>query len=253
MPLVPAWGLGAPEVDRMLGQEGLAVGGVHEIKPVLTAGGLHAADRAAALLFALLLARRRLDGLARLPAAAGPSSILWCARQSDLKEFGRLHMPGLAALGIASEGFVFVETSSREDTLWAIEQGMMSGALAMVVGLVDDVGLTPARRLSLVAERTATPCLLLTPPRSMPVASVATRWRLGRARAGPHPFDPRAPGAARLAITLERCLSRPLAAAAPAFTLEWSDETHRFHMAAGVADRADAPVASRGIASRRVA
>lgn len=246
----PIWSLGADAADAVLGPLGLAVDGVHEVKPALTAvmpaaggatggaatGGITAADRAAALFFALCLARRRLVGRADIAVPA----ILWCEPRHEMRELGRLHAPGLAALGIDPRRLILVETRHPDEALWVLEEGLRSGGLALAVALVDDVALTPARRLALAAERFRTPCLLLTGARAPPAAATATRWRIGRAASAPHDFDARAPGASRLAVSFERCRGQPLAAER-AFTLEWSHEAYRFHMAAGVADRAHAP------------
>lgn len=245
------WTLGAAPVDDYLGPAGLADDGVHEIKPLpgmhaLSRDGGHAADWSAALAFMLLLARRR---LAAIESAGRPAALLWCAPRHAGRELGELYAPGLARLGIDPGQVILVETGRREETLWAIEEGLASGALGLVAGVVDDLALTPARRLALRASRHRTPCLLLTSPRSSVAAATASRWSVSRALSAPHAFDPRAPGAARLAITLERCRSHPLAAERQSFTLEWSDETHRFHMACGLADRA----AAACDASRRIA
>lgn len=235
------WRLGDDAVDGMLGPGGLAIDGLHEVKPACgEGGGCHAGDRAAALAFVLRLARLRLMALegAGHGGAAAPV-LLWCQPRHIGAELGQLHAPGLPWIGIDPEQVILVETARREDTLWAMEEGLASSALALVAGFVEDVGLTPARRLALRAERSRTPCLLLTSPRSAPTAATATRWRIARHRSALHPFDPRAPGALRLGVSLERCRQQPLMAEAAAFTLEWSDEAYCFHMASGMADRTD--------------
>ncbi|MGD9784492.1 MAG: ImuA family protein [Hyphomicrobiaceae bacterium] len=246
------WGTGAEGLDDLLGTGGLAMGGVHEIKPVLSAGGIHAADSAAAVLFLLMLARRRLSLQPLSPqAATDAAALVWCARRSDAREFGALYAPGLAALGLDPRRVVLVEPAGRDEVLWAVEEALVSQAAHLVVGVVDGIASTPARRLSLAAERAGTGCLLLSGPRAPAAPATATRWRVGCAPGAPHPFAPRAPGALRLAVTLERCRSRPLAGAAQTFTLEWSDETHRFHMAAPLADRTNGADTADARARRR--
>lgn len=233
----PRWTLGAGAVDHLLGARGLAVDGLHEVKPALTsAGGCHAGDWAAALAFGLRLVLRRLSHVEQ--TGDGPA-LLWCQPRSAMSELGRFYAPGLKHLGIDPKRVIVVETARREDALWAMEEGLASGAVALVAGIVDDVGLTPARRLSLRAERHRTPCLLLTSPHAPATAATATRWQIARHRGARHPFDPRAPGALRLAVALERCRQNPLLSAAASFTLEWSDEAFCFDMASGLADRAD--------------
>lgn len=233
----PHWTLGAGAVDEQLGAGGLAIDGLHEVKPALAeTGGCHAGDWAAALAFGFRLALRRLShGAERGEGAA----LLWCQPRQTTVELGRLYAPGLKHLGIDPARIIVVEPSRREEVLWAMEEGLASGAVALVAGIVDDIGLTPARRLSLRAERHHTPCLLLTSPHSAATAATATRWRIARCPGARHPFDARAPGALRLAVTLERCRQRPLLEAAVPFSLEWSDEAFCFDMASGLADRAD--------------
>lgn len=252
----PAWSLGAAACDALLGEAGLAIGGVHELKPTLSyaadakedeAGtartrrrdphGVRAGDRAAAVVFALALARRRLGEQAM---RSGPPRVLWCAPRRDSREIGRLYAPGLAAFGLAPERLMQIDTRHDDETLWVLEEGLRSGGLMLTVAFVDDVALTPARRLALAAEQHRTPCLLLTGARAPPAAATVTRWRIGRAASAPHAFDADAPGAPRLAVALERCRGQPLAAER-SFILDWSDEAFCFSVAAGLAGRTDAP------------
>lgn len=231
---VPSWTLGAPPVDAWLGPSGLDRGGVHELKPGGSAqgdrgAGDFVADIVAALSFALRLAIRR---RAWCEAAVCMAPILWCATERTAHELGRLYAPGLAALGLDPSLVVVVETRRARDTLWAIEEGLRSRALALVIGHVERLTLTAARRLSLAAEAHQTPALLLTHPHAPPCAATATRWRIGRSSSAPHPFDTRAPGNPRYTVLLERSRagggglpSRPL-------TLEWCGDMQRFRAAA---------------------
>ncbi len=118
---------------------------------------------------------------------------------------------------------------------------MRSASLALVIGVVPEVALTPARRLSLAAAGASTPCLLITDPREPAAGSTATRWRVGARSSAPHPFEAGAPGAPRYAVALERCREGALTTQASSLLLEWSDETHRFRVASRLADRAHAP------------
>jgi protein ImuA len=229
-PRTAAWSLGAPEVDALIGAPALDTAACHELKP--QSG--KAAARAAALAFALALAKRRLDGAAR--AGRSLPRILWCASPRTMLETGSLYPPGLARFGLAASSFLFIDGRREDDVLWALEEGLRSGSLALAIGALSSIGLTPARRLSLAARDGGTPLLLLTGARSAPSAATATRWRIDPAVSGGHPCDPRAPGAPRLAVRLERCRSAPPATEA-AMILEWSHEASRFRLAAAVADR----------------
>lgn len=229
-PRTAAWSLGAPEMDALVGATALDTAACHELKPQ----SAKAASRAAALAFALALAKRRLDGAAR--AGRGLPRILWCTSPRTMLDTGSLYPPGLARFGLAASSFLFIDGRREDDVLWALEEGLRSGSLALAVGALSSIGLTSARRLSLAARDGATPLLLLTSARSAPSAATATRWRIDPAVSGAHPFDPRAPGVARLAVRLERCRSAPPATEA-AMILEWSHEASRFRVAAAVADR----------------
>jgi hypothetical protein len=225
-----AWNLGAPEIDALLGPAGLELGGVHEIGLSLTAPGQSLASVAAsARLFVLSLLVRRLTALRSCAVHSDSMArVLWCATPTHLGEGGRLYAPALMRMGFDPGQFIFVTPPRAADVLWAMEEGLRSNALAAVVGQIDDVDLTPARRLALAAAATYTPCL---------VAAVATRWRIG-----PLPCASRLSGQMhrgwRISIGLERCRARPVGSGSITFAGEWSDDTHCFSVVAGPADRA---------------
>jgi protein ImuA len=118
--------LGLPAIDAALPGGGLAAGVVHEVTGS-AAGG-----------FVALLAGR----------FAGP--VLWCVMASSRTE---LYGPGLAAFGLDTRRLVIARCASRQDMLWAMEEGLRDPALAVVVGEPDrTVALTASRRLQLAAE-----------------------------------------------------------------------------------------------------
>ena len=233
------WTLGAAEVDHHL-SPGLDAASLHEVKA--EPEGATAGIWAAALGFALRLAVRRLQTFES--SSIGAPRILWCWPSVFARELGAPYGHGFAALGLEPSAWLFAETARTADALWAMEEGLRSQSLALVIGVVSEAELTPARRLSLAAAEHLTPCLLITDPRLSPAGSTATRWRVGARGSASHPFDGAAPGAARYAVALERCRHRPLTGEPVPHLLEWSDETHRFRMAAPVADRADGPRAA---------
>lgn len=238
------WTLGVPDFDRRLAA-GFDVAALHELKAEHRAGAI-SGNWAAALGFALRLAVRRLRGLA--PDPYGAPRILWCWPSVFARELGAPYGHGLSALGLDPSACLFVETPRASDALWAMEEGLRSGSLALVIGVLGEAELTPSRRLSLAAAEQRTPCLIVTDPRLPAAGSTATRWRIGARGSGPHPFDA-APGAARYALTLERCRHGPLVSEPLSLVVEWSDETHRFRVASAVADRAHGPRrAGRGAA-----
>ena len=118
--------LGLPAIDAVLPGGGLAAGVVHEVTGS-AAGG-----------FVAMAAGR----------FAGP--VLWCVMASSRTE---LYGPGLAAFGLDTRRLVIARCASRQDMLWAMEEGLRDPALAVVVGEPDrTVALTASRRLQLAAE-----------------------------------------------------------------------------------------------------
>jgi len=244
-------GQGQTGLDHSIGNGGLEVGAVHEIKPhAAPATGMGwAAAFASAYHFALALAVRR---LVSAPPAHQDTPVLICFSGAQGAEMGAPYAPGLAALGLDPARLILVEAAKQADVLWAIEEGLKSEGLALVLGQIDAVDLTPARRLALAAARTSTPCLLLTHPRSAAAAATATRWRIAPAPSAPHPLDPEAPGEARFFAGLERCRGSPAAARPVSYLLEWSNAAYRFRMAAGLVDGASGARAPEGRPSRSV-
>lgn len=236
------WTLGDPEVDGWLPGRQLDAASLGEIKPETYN------DIQAALAFALLLATRRLGisspmRLATTSAVPGVSPsglVVWCWPHRLARESGGLYGPGLAHLGLDPARLLLVETATPTETLWAMEESLGSGAAGIVIGCLDEVALTPARRLALAAATHRTPALIVTASRSAAVAATFARWRIATAPSAPHPFDPAAPGDPRFKLTLERCRGTALGAALLSSVVEWSHDAYRFRVVAGMADRAPA-------------
>lgn len=250
--------------------------GVHEIKPALNidsgshtiSGGVRdwAASWSAAKAFTLAMASCRLVGDETVDHDATDQAmrrpILWCVPRGAKSEHGALYGHGLRCYGLTCADVLIVETANPQDTLWVLEEGLKSKSLSMVVCLIDDVALTPARRLALAAQKHRTPCLLLTHPRMPPVAATATRWRVGAAPGASHPLNMnnlgseigrhgldssrRSPrfhgiGARRFGLTLERYRAAPVHVTGRESVVEWSDEAFCLSMVADVSDRSPAP------------
>jgi protein ImuA len=60
--------------------------------------------------------------------------------------------PALEAAGIDLARVMIVRTKSTQETLWAIEQALQSGACGAVLGWPDKAGFTQLRRLQIAAE-----------------------------------------------------------------------------------------------------
>jgi hypothetical protein len=249
------WELGCPSFDELL-PRGLETNSLHEIKGAPSAlGGASAGDWMAAIGFAARLAVRRLDALSGMRASGVPSRtaqpwVLWCWPKALAGEFGVPSAAGFAHLGLDPSRLLIIETARASEALNALEESLKASSLAVVIGVLNDIELTPARRLSLAAGETATPCLLITHPSSEPTGATATRWRVARVASTEHRFDPRAPGAVCVSATIERCRARPASAAQPPLLLEWCNETRRFSLASGMADL---PAQTRRAASGAVA
>jgi len=223
----PAAPLGLEPLDRALPWGGLPTACLHEV----SAGA--AADGAVAGFAAYLLAR--------LSAAAGrrQSAVLWCAAGDGL------YGPGLAAYGLDTHRLILVRGRRQADLLWALEEALRSGALAAVLGEVEEADLTATRRLQLAAEAGRTTALLLRPPGGKPAPSAAvTAWRIAAAPSGAAPWGAGL-GRERWRLELVRCrggLPRQ-------WLVEWNDEANRLAVAAEFRDRSvDAPTGARRLA-----
>lgn len=226
-----SWTFGAAEIDGFLPWQGLAPHGLHELKPAA------AGDAAAAQAFAMALLARRLG-----PGEARHKSLLWVAPWRDIAEGGWPYGPGLQQLGLDPTRLILVETRRDSDALWAIEEGMRSGALAGVLGSVSRLSLTAARRLSLAAGTHATPALVLTPAAIQGLPVAMSRWRIAAGAGASHPLEPGLPGRLRFTLALERCRGRECGRT---WIVEWSDASFRFRVAAPLADRASRPDVAR--------
>ncbi len=224
---LPAAALGLAPLDRALPWGGLPIACLHEV----AAGAL--ADGAAAGFAAHLLAR--------LGAAEGdrPRPVLWCAAGDGL------YGPGLAGYGLDTRRLILVRARRQADLLWAIEEGLRSGAAAAVLGEVEEADLTATRRLQLAAEAGRATALLLRPAHNKPAPSAAvTAWRVGAAPAGAASWGSGV-GSIRWRVELLRCrggLPRQ-------WLVEWNNEANRLAVAAELRNRSiDAPTGLRRLA-----
>lgn len=245
----PGWSFGCSAMDLKL-PGGLACDSVHEVKASAHPSGASAGDWMAGLGFALRLAVRRQRMLAAGEGGSGLSGgrqvsgqaghqpwLMWCSTRAFAAEYGRLSHHGLQQLGIDPAGVLIVETAREDEALQALEEGLRCKSLGLVCGVFDDVGLTPARRLSLAAA-SGTPCLLVTHPASPATAATAVRFSVSRQRSGVNRLDPKTPGKDRFAVRIDRCRAMPRLAGRPSLPLEWCDDAGSFNLAAGVGDRA---------------
>lgn len=229
------WTWGDRTLDGWLPAQALDTTALHEVKPASYN------DWPAALALGLRLVARR---IADWPAGRAPPRILWCQTSALGRDLGRLYAPGIETLGLPLDVFLIVETSRVKEALWAMEEGLRSGTLALVVGSVKEIELTASRRLGLAAAAGSTPCLALTAPATAGAPAATTRWRATRCPSAAHAFDRAAPGAPRIHLALERCRGRPLVETLSE-TVEWCDAARRFRVASGMADRAPREIGAR--------
>jgi len=206
-----AVGLGDPRLDAALPWRGLPKVGVHDV--------LGAAADAAAGGFALALAGR---------LAGSSGRMLYVRLWRRNRDCGRLYGPGLARFGIDANRLILAAARRPADLLWTMEEGLRSGALAVVIGEGVAADLTASRRLQLAAETGHAAALLLAPPGETPRSAVAlTRWRIA---AAPSPDGSRGP---RWRVALERCRGGQPGG----WLVDWNDETHCFAVVPALADR----------------
>lgn len=208
-PLETSIAFGIAAIDARLPQGGLAAHGLNEFKP----GSAYDSGTALALMLTLA---------ARMLAPSRPLLIVLYGRAEA--EHGLPYGPGLRQLGLAADLALIARAPRQADALWALEEGLRSGALGAVLGLMDTgksaIGVLPARRLVLAAHEGGTPCLLLTGAATQGLNVAHSRWRIAARPSAPHPFDPAAPGPRRCAVTLERCRHGP---SNLSWTIEWQE------------------------------
>lgn len=204
---------GLPAIDALLPEGGLLTGALHEVEAGSAPSGRVAAHDGAALGFAAHLMGRF--------AASMPGTLLWCRRPS-----GVFDAPPYAAALAAwfDPARLLVVTARRdEDVFWAMEEGLRCPGIAAVLG---ETRATAGRRLSLAAEKSGVPALLLRPQPAPPQSVCVTRWRIASApsRSTPGLHDV---GAARWRLELRRNrFGAPSVAEIPSWLVEWNDETH---------------------------
>ncbi|WP_422000697.1 ImuA family protein [Reyranella sp.] len=207
--------LGVPAIDALL-PEGLLTGAVHEIEAGPAPSGRVAAHDGAALGFAAHL-------LGRFGTLRPAGTILWCRRPAGAFD-APPYAPALAAWFDPAR-LLMVTVRRDEDLFWAMEEGLRAG-LAAVLGETRATDPVAGRRLSLAAEKSGVPALLLRPLPAPPQSVCTTRWRVASAASQSTPGLADV-GAARWRIELRRNrFGAPSAAETPSWLLEWNDETH---------------------------
>ncbi|SLN38993.1 ImuA family protein [Oceanibacterium hippocampi] len=216
----PTMRFGLAAIDGHLPGGGLAAGGLHEIAG---APGAAAADGFTAVL------------AARFAALAG--IVLWVQPRREAGEAGLLYGPAMAAFGLSPGRLLMVAAGTRQETLWALEEGLRNPAVTVVVGELDQLPLAPSRRLHLAAEATGATALILRrspAPEDFAPNAALSRWAVS---AGPA-MD----GAPVWRLRLWRLRGgRP-----GEWRVRFDEETLRFDLAAPLADGTVAAPARAG-------
>src|SRR5262245_53881976 len=155
-------------------------------------------------------------------------------RQYGLRQCGHLssHVSahGLYSLGFDPRRAIIVNPAHRQDTLWALVEGLRSRAPQAVVGIIDQLDLKTSQKLHLAAVDAGLPLLLLRPSQNLESSAAATCWRIAATPGARDRFGSYA--RARWRLKLERCRNgRP-----GEWVVEYDHVAHCFSLVAALAD-----------------
>jgi protein ImuA len=203
--------LGHGAIDDALGG-GLMAGRLHEIFAD------EAADASSAAGFALMLATRLMRGR---------GAMLWLRADEAEARAGRLHMPGLAELGVDPGAFILGLLPDALALLRAAAEAVRCPDIAVVVielwRMPRSLDLTASRRLAVAAEKSGVTALLLRADAEPTPSAAQTRWGIGSAASAP--LEANAPGPTALDI---RLLRQRAGAAGARWRVEWDRDRLSF-------------------------
>ncbi len=209
--------LGLPAIDAVLPEGGLLTGALHEIEAGPAPSGRVASHDGAALGFTAHL-------LGRFTPKSGAGTILWCRRPTGTFD-APPYAPALAPWFDPAR-LLLVTVKRDEDLFWAMEEGLRCPGMAAVLGETRSADPTAGRRLSLAAEKSGVPALLLRPQAAPPQSVCVTRWRVASAPSLSTPGLADI-GQARWRVQLRRNrFGAATAVEIPSWLVEWNDETH---------------------------
>ena len=252
-PQTPAWTTGLQGLDNALPQNALPYDACHDFTPLVKTD----VPQVAGFIFALL---QRLPGLnadedeaddhshdTHSPHSSSPRRrrsrrsshsrrrrpIIWCQTAFNAREYGRVYAPGLLGSLLSPQDLIFVNVPKERDLALVLEECVRVPHITAVVGEGPAPDFTASRRLTLAAQESHVPCLILNTGGEIRASAAATRWRIAPIAGPPDPLDPTGPGLAAWSITLARArggnaalnptLASPLKAA-------WNHETHTFNL-----------------------
>lgn len=216
------------DMDKALGQHGLSLSSVHEVLPQTPL------DHTAAMGFMLALLKV-LTTSPHHPRPAAP--VMHIAPRHATQECGRPYGPGLRGMGLNTDHWVFAQLHKPTDVLNAAEEALRSHAVAAVIAHTTEPDFTATRRLSLAAQATGTPIVLLCSHRQSGATAAQTRWRIAPEPSAPHIEVPQSPGAPRWRATLTRARGgHP-----NSWLVEYDHETHALRLVDPLARRSVVP------------
>jgi protein ImuA len=168
-------------------------------------------------------------GLARLKALKDERPLLIAAPRPSLTEFG---WPFAQGASRADPARLLLAAPAREaQALWALEEGLKSGALAGGIVLADKPDFVMTRRLEFAAKAGGAMAMILRPRPPTDLSAARLRWRIAALPSAGLVLDPKAPGHARMRAELVRRRDGPPAI----WEVEVEDETHHLRLAARLA------------------
>ncbi|MFZ5743718.1 MAG: ImuA family protein [Pseudomonadota bacterium] len=136
---------------------------------------------------------------------------LWVQDRASLRQTGRPYRPGLPRA--LRHRLIHVVTTTPEDALFALEEGLRCRDLAFVVGEMAGnpraLSLTAQRRLSLAAEKHGAVLWLVRVGAQRDLSSARQRWALRPAASLPPRWNPQAPGTPAWHAELFRARNHP--------------------------------------------
>jgi protein ImuA len=179
-------------------------------------------DAAAALGFALGQARRMLA-----PERPG---LLILQLKSDAQEVGLPYGIGLKTFGLEAEAIVIIRTDTIVELLWAMEEAIACRAVAAVVADIayphKALDFTASRRLALRAAASGCTVFLVRYARDREASAARFRWKIVPHLSRSPPFDNRASGQPRFAVTLEKgrlAGRRPTTPDGEVYLVDWTE------------------------------
>jgi protein ImuA len=211
----PVLTFGQPAIDMALPWLGLPLGCLHEIVGQGTSGFAAASGFTCALLDRLGGGECDIGDM-----AVTGVTVLWCLQAHEVREHGVPYAPGFAALGLDPAHTIVTRGRNDTDILWAMEEGLHTPEIGVVIGETNAVDFTYSRRLQLAAEASGVTAFILRRGVDMPASAAVTRWRVV-------PVSGISAGGVRWQLVLQRCRG----GTPNEWFVEWNDETGNFAVA----------------------